>query len=257
LKQPTIAICAGLLMLGVAAPLPATAQVYPDYRAYPVHPGYAVMPPYEVMAIVRSTGMRPLGRPLRHGPLYVVVALDPNGQEMQVMVDARSGRIMRVGSTLAPRYAAPAPYGRPPRGIPMLPDDYDPRADQRMADLPPAADAPPGPGMRPGVRLPGPGPGAGYDAPPPAPAGRAPAAQAPAATAQSGGPPPLPRPRPRVASADTSNAAPTPPKPATAAAPQAVPQMTATEAKNPVTTGAVAVPAGAVPPPAEIYEMHE
>src|SRR5262245_10217242 len=74
-KQPTIAICAGLLMLGVAAPLPAAAQaVYPGYRAYPVQPDYALMPPYEVMAAVRATGMRPLGRPLRHGPIYVVVA---------------------------------------------------------------------------------------------------------------------------------------------------------------------------------------
>ncbi len=221
------AIHAGALALALAGSGPAAAQL-----VYPVPPlGPAVMPPYEVVAIVRSTGLEPLSRPMRHGPTYVLRAVDPAGQEVRVVVDARLGRIVRVAPVFGPRYAAPVmppPYGRPPGRIALVPDGYGPNS--RIAALPPGVDGPP---MH--------GPGVGYDGLP----GRTPMAHAPPPNAQAA-PPPLPRRRPNVAAADTSAA-----KPAAAAAPTA-PAPPAKEAKD--ATGAVAPPAAAAPPPAEIHE---
>ena len=120
MKQ-TIAICAGVLALGLAGAQPATAQlVYPGYPVYPAYPGFAVIAPPEVVAIVRSNGMKPLTPPMRRGPVYLLHALDPNGQEVRVVVNARSGRVIAVRPTFGPRYAAVAPpYGRPPSGVPL------------------------------------------------------------------------------------------------------------------------------------------
>jgi hypothetical protein len=263
LKQ-TIAICAGVLAsslaLGIAGTQPATAQlVYPGYGVYPAYPGYAMIAPSEVTAIVQSNGMKPLTPPMRYGPSYMLRALDPNGQEVRVVVNGRSGRIIAVRPVFGPRYAiVPPTYGRPPAGVPLAEDGYGP--NPRVAAVPPDADGPPGAGPAygpgPGPAYPpgagpahGPGAGPGYGPPP---AGRAPAAQAPSVQA---GPPPLPRPRPKVASADNSTAAPPAAKPATAALPPAPSLSAAPELKDQVTTGAVTAPR--VAPPPAIEEMHE
>ena len=52
------------------------------------------LPPYEVITIVRSTGLDPLGPPMRRGPNYVLRATDEDDQEVRVVVDARSGDIV-------------------------------------------------------------------------------------------------------------------------------------------------------------------
>ena len=51
----------------------------------------AGMPPHEILTIVRSTGMKPVSRPIRRGPVYVLRALDRAGEEVRVIVDARRG----------------------------------------------------------------------------------------------------------------------------------------------------------------------
>ena len=251
----TIAICAGVLAsslaLGIAGTQPATAQLV--YPGYPFYPGYAVIAPPEVTAIVRSNGMKPVSPPMRYGPSYMLRALDPNGQEVRVVVNGRSGRIIAVRPVFGPRYAVvPPPYGRPPAGVPLAEDGYGP--NPRVAALPPDVDGPPGAGPAYG---PGPGPAYGPGAAPgygQPPAGRAPAAQAPGPSVQAG-PPPLPRPRPKVASADGSTAAPPAAKPATAVLPPAPSPSAAPELKDQVTTGAVTAPRVAPPPAPE--EMHE
>ena len=248
---------ASSLALGIAGAQPATAQLfYPGY--YPAYPGYAVIAPPEVTAIVRSNGMKPLTPPMRYGPSYMLRALDPNGQEVRVVVNARSGRIIAVRPVFGPRYAVVPPYGRPPAGVPLAEDGYGP--NPRVAAVPPDVDGPPGAGPpmvldRPAGAYPpgagpahGPGAGPGYGPPP---VGRAPAASPPGPSVQAG-PPPLPRPRPKVASA----AAPTDAKPATAVLPPASSLSAAPELKDQVTTGTVAAPAAAPPPPAA-EEMHE
>jgi hypothetical protein len=226
-----IALCAGLLALGASASAGDLAQpVLPGYPG-PVYPGYALgLPPHEIVTIVRSTGLEPLYRPVRHGPSYVLRAADPAGQEMRVTVDARSGRVLQIIPVLGPRYAVmPPPYGRPPGRIAMVPDGYGPNS--RITALPPGVEGPP---------MIGPGIGAPPSVPP-----RAPAAGAP--PAGQAGPPPLPRPRPKVA------AAPSPAAPAAKPAPAAPSPAEAKAAGE--TTGAVTPPAAKpAPPPVEEHE---
>jgi hypothetical protein len=187
--------------------------------AYPgtVSPGDGVaLPPYEIAAIVRSTGLEPLGRPVRQGPAYAVRAVDPAGEEVRVIVDARLGRIVKVIPLMEPRYAMPLmrpPFGRPPRPIAMIPDGG---LEGSVLN---------GPGM--GGSPPGPTAGASHG----------PAVQA--------GPPPLPRPRPKVASTEPPAAKPV----AGATAPQAGAKETKED-----TTGTVTAPANPASAPAEQYD---
>jgi len=183
----SVVLCAGMLALiscGSASaqslPAPYPGVVYPAYG-----PG---LPPYEVIAIVRSLGLEPLTRPFRTGPTYALRALDPAGQEVRVVVDARLGRVLGV-VPVAPHHALmpPSPYGRP--AARLVPDGYGPSS--RIAGL---------------------APGAGPIGVPPAGAVPPPNASSTSAPAQAG-PPPLPRPRPKIANA----AAPTAAKPSDAA----------------------------------------
>jgi hypothetical protein len=215
----TIAICTGLLALGAAVAAPACAQMAP------VYPAAVALPPYEIVAIVRSTGLEPLSRPVRHGPAYTLQAVGPAGYPVHVTVDARLGRIVRVVPAAHPRFAAPVlppPYARPPAGIAMVPDGYGPGA--RAAVLPPSFEGPYG-SLAGRERLP-PGPGR------------------PAATTAADGqasPTPLPRPRPQFAAAE--------PPPAATVAPQTPPPAAANDTKD-------AKPAGtrAAPPVVELHE---
>jgi hypothetical protein len=68
-----------------------------------------VLPPHEILTILRSTGLDPIGRPVRQGPHYVLHAIDEDDREMRVIVSARSGEIIRM----AP---AAIPARIPPRG---------------------------------------------------------------------------------------------------------------------------------------------
>ena len=48
------------------------------------------------LAIVRSNGLEPRSHPQRQGAAYALRALDATHQEVQVTVDARSGRMLRI-----------------------------------------------------------------------------------------------------------------------------------------------------------------
>jgi hypothetical protein len=225
-----IALIAGVLVSAIAGP--ALAQPLPP--AYPgaVYPGAngPGVPPYEVVAIVRSTGLEPLTRPVRNGTAYALRALDPAGQEVRVVVDARNGRIARVVPVPGPRHVDPRygefppPYGRAAGRL--VPDGYGP--GERTAALPPGAEGTP-------------------------PSAHAPAiGSAPRPAAQSA-PPPLPRPRPKSAAADSSAAKPDAAKPEMAA-PQAAPAHEAAKDEKPAATSTI-VPAPAAPSPAD--ELNE
>jgi hypothetical protein len=219
------------LALGVNPSAAVDAQSAP--------PGHdAGVPPYEVLTIVRSMGLEPLTRPVRNGPAYALRAVDPAGLEVRVVVDARRGRVLHV-SPLGPHYSVmPAPYGRPPGRIPMVPDGYGPSS--RIAAMPPGAD---GPAVY--------GPGAGAVPPPHAPGA------APHPSSAQAGPPPLPRPRPKVATAETPAAA--KPEAAPPVAQQASPSSeaareTSKDTKAGETTGTTAAPAAAPEAPIELHE---
>jgi len=174
-----------------------------------------ILPPYEVAAIVRSTGLEPLGRPVRQGQAYAVRAIDDAGEEVRVIVDARLGRIIKVVPLMEPRYAMPLlrppAFGRPPRPVAMVPDG---------GIEGPLLNAPGAGGL---------GPTAGAPHEPPAPAG-----------------PPLPRPRPKVA----STASP-PAQPVTG---PAAAQGAAKDTKTNGTTGTVTAPASPATAPADPYD---
>jgi hypothetical protein len=71
--------------------------------------------PYDIVGIVRANGFRPLGPPLRRGQVYVVHAMEPRGDDVRIVVDALSGRILSVAALDAPAYAGPA-YASPAYG---------------------------------------------------------------------------------------------------------------------------------------------
>jgi hypothetical protein len=208
-------------------PAPAGAQGAPG-----------VLPPYEIVTILRSTGMTPVGRPVRRGPTYVLRAIDAAGEEVRVVVDARNGQIVSVRSVDSAAFGPPVgthpgPYGRIPGDVVYV--DPDPLFSDRRGTVVEyeerpvyVPEAPPGrySSLPPRDRSMGeprviPAPGGSGDVrsgdvtgalpPPPdrfqrrapsqpqSPAAARPAQQRTISTVRVSGPPPIPRPRPAAA----------------------------------------------------------
>jgi hypothetical protein len=130
LKKP-VALLLGLAALGVAGAETAAAQgLYfygPGYYGQRYYvPGLA---PWRIARIVRSAGMTPLSAPTRRGPVYEVVAIDPEGRHVRVAVDAYRGAItgVRPVAVLRPNgepygsRVAVAPPAPPPEQDDMVP----------------------------------------------------------------------------------------------------------------------------------------
>lgn len=89
-----------------------------------------MLPPLQVLTTLRATGYSPLGRITQRGWIYTVAALDPNGDDGRLIIDARTGRIMRfipalsVDAELNDRMSAV--YG-PPGPPPVADARYDTR----------------------------------------------------------------------------------------------------------------------------------
>jgi hypothetical protein len=64
------------------------------------------LPLPEVLARVRSSGFDPVSRPLRSGQTFTLRALDRYDLELNLVVDARTGRVLSANEVAAPRYAA-------------------------------------------------------------------------------------------------------------------------------------------------------
>jgi hypothetical protein len=116
-------IYAALAVLALATP--AAAQNYPA-QAYPA----GGLAPREVFSILRSTGLDPLGPPMRRGPNYVLRAVDENDREVRVVVNARSGDVLsvtpvQIASRMPPTRGGVTmgPYERMPPGY--VPSDAD------------------------------------------------------------------------------------------------------------------------------------
>jgi len=54
-----------------------------------------LLAPAEVTAVLRERGFAPLGNPQQRGIVYTVSAIDPAGDDGKLVIDARSGRIIR------------------------------------------------------------------------------------------------------------------------------------------------------------------
>jgi hypothetical protein len=74
------------------------AAVPPDYgpaRYGPPPYALAVLPPREVFEIAREMGFQPLGAPQQRGLVYTLSAINVDGEDGRLVIDARNGRIMR------------------------------------------------------------------------------------------------------------------------------------------------------------------
>ncbi|WP_454684389.1 hypothetical protein [Ancylobacter moscoviensis] len=116
----------------------------PVYRAPP--PAYGApgrFPFADVEPMLRSMGMRAVGRPRIDGGTYVVDATDPNGARVRVRIDAFNGRIIAMHplgpARPAARQTAPSTAMLPPAVAP-LPPRREPESG--MVAAPPPAGAP-------------------------------------------------------------------------------------------------------------------
>jgi hypothetical protein len=128
----SIAIAAVAILSFVPLGSVAAQPVMPAYSApYPGHYPDANwdLSPDWVVAIVRSKGLEPLSHPQRQGAAYALRALDAD-REVQVTVDARSGRILRVNPTAGA--AGPAP----PNSIPYPEGTGEQTHNRRAARAP-------------------------------------------------------------------------------------------------------------------------
>lgn len=85
----------------VVAPHPPLPPGY-VYGSYGYGPGYApiaLVPPHEVYNIIRRAGFSPLDAPRQRGFVYRVAVIDRGGEDGRLIIDARSGRILRFVQT--------------------------------------------------------------------------------------------------------------------------------------------------------------
>lgn len=159
----------------------------PDYGYAP-----AFLPVHEVYAIIRDHGFSPLGEPRQRGATYVIAVLDRDGEDGRLLIDARTGRIIRFVPAFQwgeqyermryePGRDLPAPIA-PRASLDSLPPPTVIKADPRLLHAAPSAPTGPQQASRP---MPAPRPAAPTTQPAPQTAAVAapqpPAAQAPAA----------------------------------------------------------------------------
>jgi hypothetical protein len=113
------ALSAGLFFVAAAAnaqvlaptgigPATRVSDVGAPYAAMPPEapppgygPGYGssygsrLLPPPEVYTIARESGFAPLGIPQQRGLVYTISVIDRGGDDGRLVIDARSGRIIR------------------------------------------------------------------------------------------------------------------------------------------------------------------
>jgi hypothetical protein len=110
----------------------------PGYGPVPAY-GPTLLPPTEVYTVLRENGFSPLGMPRRQGLFYSIAVVDRRGDDGRVVIDARTGQIVRFVPAFrlfgrryedAPRTYAPAgplppmtnlrDAPRPPAEVPRL-----------------------------------------------------------------------------------------------------------------------------------------
>ena len=82
--------------------------------------GPMLLPPTEVYSILRENGFSPLGIPRQRGLVYVIAVIDRGGDDGRLVIDARTGRIIRfvsawrTGNNFYEGYEPYGPPGSPP-----------------------------------------------------------------------------------------------------------------------------------------------
>jgi hypothetical protein len=70
-------------------------EAMPREAPRPRYSGPMLLPPQEVYTIVRESGFSPLGIPQLRGFVYTISVIDRGGDDGRLVIDARSGRIIR------------------------------------------------------------------------------------------------------------------------------------------------------------------
>jgi hypothetical protein len=79
-----------------APPQEAPPPVPPRYGyGYGPAPAPALLPAHEVYNIIREAGFSPLGIPQQRGYVYTIAVIDRGGEDGRLVIDGRSGRIIR------------------------------------------------------------------------------------------------------------------------------------------------------------------
>ena len=101
-----------------------------------------MLPPEQVVTVLRSSGYSPLGRVTQRGWIYTIAAIDRNGEDGRLIIDARTGQIMRFIPVEAVDERLMAVYG-PPGPPPAVYAGYENRRgallDLRNVPRPPNA----------------------------------------------------------------------------------------------------------------------
>jgi hypothetical protein len=145
----------------VLAPYGVVSDIGGPYAAIPQEapaPRYGPMllPPQEVYTVVRENGFSPLGAPHQRGFVYTIAVIDRRGDDGRLVIDARTGRIIRFvpayasGETLNEDppviYGSPGAGSLPPisriRGVPRPPASI-PRVASRTNSVPIPKESPP------------------------------------------------------------------------------------------------------------------
>jgi hypothetical protein len=94
--------------------------------------GPMLLPPQEIYAIVRESGFSPLGIPHQRGFVYTIAVVDRSGDDGRLVIDARTGRIIRflpayrIGdqfeedSSVLPPFSTVRGPPRPPMSVPHV-----------------------------------------------------------------------------------------------------------------------------------------
>jgi len=86
-------------------------------------PGYGprLLPPQEVYTVLRESGYSPLGMPRLRGPFYTIAVIDRRGNDGRLVIDARSGQIVRFvpAYRIGENFSLSGPP-RPPASVPRV-----------------------------------------------------------------------------------------------------------------------------------------
>ena len=95
-----------LLLILCAAPLAWGGEASAEPAGAAQSAAVDGLPPHEIFAMVRSSGFDPVSRPVRSGRTFTLRAFDRYDLELNLVVDARTGRVLSANEVAAPRDAA-------------------------------------------------------------------------------------------------------------------------------------------------------
>ena len=95
-----------LVLILCAAPLAWAGEASAEPAGAAQSAAVDGLPPHEIFAMVRSSGFDPVSRPVRSGRTFTLRAIDRYDLELNLVVDARTGRVLSANEVAAPRDAA-------------------------------------------------------------------------------------------------------------------------------------------------------